>query len=120
MRTSLVILVFAVLTFAVSCDNKKGLMPPKPVPLNPDACDSIKYTNSIKAIIDKECVSCHGGPFPNGGVDLSTYSNVQAKANDGRIKARITNVNNPMPPSGLMPQGRVDSILCWVDRGAPL
>jgi hypothetical protein len=123
MRKSLIVFVLGALAIAVSCDNKKGLLPPKPLPINSDACDSIRYTNAIKAIIDKECGSgagCHAGPFPNAGVDLTTYSNVKAKADDGRIKARITDLNNPMPPSGKMPQARIDSVLCWIDRGAPL
>lgn len=118
MRKSLILLVFAVLFVAISCDNKKGLMPAKSVPINRDACDSIKYTNAVKSILDKECISCHSGPFPNGGLDLSTYTGAQSGTVN--IKARITNPNNPMPPSGLMPQAKIDSVLCWIDKGAPL
>ncbi len=107
------------LAIAFSCDYKKGLLPRAAVPLAADACDSIKYNNSMKAIFDAECKSCHGGVFVSGGVDLSTYPNVLAKVVDGRIADRINNINNFMPPSGLMSQARRDSIMCWINKGGP-
>lgn len=120
MKKTPFIVAFIALTVIVSCDYKKGLLAPATEPVSAEACDSIRYTNGVKAIIDKNCVSCHSGPFANGGVDLTTYTNVQARALDGRIKDRITNTNNPMPPSGFMPKAKVDSVLCWVDKGGPL
>lgn len=120
MKKTAFIVAFIATIFIISCDNKKGLLEPTTAPISASACDSIRYTNGIKSIIDKNCTQCHSGPFANGGVDLTTYSNVQARALDGRIRDRITNVNNPMPPSGFMPKARVDSVLCWIDKGGPL
>jgi cytochrome c5 len=111
--------VIAVLLIMISCDNKVGLLPKKSEPLPVNACDSIRYTNATKSIFDKVCTSCHSGPFGSGGVDLSTYSGVLAQVVNGRIKDRITNTSNPMPPSGLMPQPKVDSIMCWINKGGP-
>ncbi len=107
------------LALIISCKRDIGLLPVKSVPLPANACDSIRYTNSMAAIFNNVCCNCHSGPFGSGGVDLSTYPNVLAKVQDGRIKDRITNTNNPMPPFGLLPQSKVDSILCWIDKGAP-
>lgn len=120
MKKAAAFLTFIILLIAVSCENKKGLLPPQPVPLAPNACDSIRYMNAAKPIIDKYCVSCHSGPFPNGGIDFSAYVNAKAKALDGRLKDRMTNTNNPMPPFGLMPQAQIDSLMCWIEKGAPL
>jgi cytochrome c5 len=119
MNKALHILVFIIFVVAVSCDNKKGMIEPTKEPLSANACDSIRYSNGVKAVIDNNCVMCHGGVFASGGVDLTTYANVKAKALDGRLKDRITNSNNPMPPSGLMKQAKIDSIICWIDKGAP-
>jgi hypothetical protein len=111
--------IFIVVAIVVSCDYKKGLLPKKAAPLAAGACDSIRYTNALKPIFDNVCSNCHSGPFGSGGVDLSTYSGVLAHVVDGRIKDRITNTNNPMPPFGLLPQSKIDSILCWIDKGGP-
>jgi len=118
MRNKSIILVLAALVIAISCDNKKGLLPAKTVPIAANVCDSIRYSNAAKSIFDNNCIQCHSSPFANGGADLSTYAGASGKAD--RIKDRITNTNNPMPPSGLMPQPRVDSIMCWINKGAPL
>lgn len=112
-------LVFASLAFIISCEYKKGLLPQKAAPLEANACDSIRYTNSMKQIFDNVCCNCHSGPFGSGGVDLSIYSGVLGQVVNGRIKDRITNTNNPMPPFGLLPQSKIDSMLCWIDKGGP-
>lgn len=119
MKSRILFISVVALTIAFSCDYKKGLLPRKAEPITADACDSIRYNNSVKAMIDNNCVGCHSGPFGSGGVDLSTYPNVLARVVDGRIKDRITNSNNPMPPFGLMPAAKVDSILCWISKGGP-
>jgi mono/diheme cytochrome c family protein len=119
MKKRILYIAIIVLTFAFSFDYKKGLLPKKAAAVSANACDSIRYTNSMKAIFDSQCGGCHSGPFGSGGVDLTTYSNVLAKVVDGRIADRINNTNNPMPPFGLMPASKVDSIMCWIDRGGP-
>ncbi len=119
MKKNFIYISIVVLAIAFSCDYKKGLLPKKAAPISANACDSIRYNNSMKAVFDGECKSCHSGPFGSGGVDLTTYSNVLAKVMDGRIADRINNTNNPMPPFGLMSQARRDSIMCWINRGGP-
>ncbi len=46
------------------------------------SCDTTvaaTYTGRIKAIMDTRCAStsCHGGPSPANGVDLTNYTNVR-------------------------------------------
>ena len=119
MNKALYILPFLILMAVISCDNKKGLIQPKAVPIPVNACDSIRYTNAAKLILNKNCGSCHSGPFPNGGYDLTTYATAKVPALNGRIADRITNTGNPMPPFGLMPQDKIDSLMCWINKGAP-
>jgi len=109
----------AFLLLFISCSQDKGLLPKVTAPLPANACDSIRYTNSMAAIFNNVCCNCHSGPFGSGGVDLSTYAGVLGQVTNGRIKDRITNTSNPMPPFGLLPQSKVDSILCWIDKGGP-
>lgn len=106
----------------IACENKIGI-PPKitTTPVAPNMCDSIRYNNGIKSIIDNNCAnSCHNSSIPSGGIDLSTYNLAKIKALDGRIHARINDAMNPMPQAGLMPQNKIDSLECWINKGAPL
>ena len=119
MNKAAYILTFLVVIAVISCDNKKGLIQPKAAPLPVNACDSIRYNNAAKFILNAHCGSCHSGPFPNGGYDLTTYATAKVPAASGRISDRITNANNPMPPFGLMPQDKVDSLMCWINKGEP-
>ncbi len=70
------------------------------------------YTNDIKAILDINCVSCHGGIVtPN----LSTYANAFAKKD--RIKAKVD--SGTMPPSGSLNASDIATIDAWVAAGGP-
>jgi hypothetical protein len=119
--TSLVLVILA--AFLYSCSNDKGLLPPKATPISTDACDSIRYSNGIKAILDNNCATsgCHDAGTLQNGFDFSIYTTAQAKALDGRIKARVIDAVFPqtMPPSGKLPQAQLDSIQCWINKGAP-
>lgn len=120
MKKAATILTFIILLLTIACEYKKGLLLPKTVPITPNTCDSINYLNAAKHIIDKYCVSCHSGFSPDGGVDFSNYVNSKAKAYDGRLRERMTDAISPMPPAGLMPQSAIDSLVCWIENGAPL
>lgn len=120
MRNTFFITGVIVCMIMVSCDNKKGLLLPKSAPISAGACDSIKYSNGIKAILDANCATsgCHDNITMQNGFDFSLYSTAQAQA--ARIKARAIDDNvTPMPPTGKLSQSKLDSIQCWIDKGAP-
>jgi len=109
-----------ILAIFFSCENKIGKAEPK-VKVSANMCDSIKYNAHIKPIIMNNCAipTCHvnGG---NGPEDFSTYTGVNNKV--PFMKNRINSGTNPMPPAthgGKMSQSRIDSIECWIDKGAP-
>lgn len=73
----------------------------------------IDYALEIAPIITSECLACHDGLFePN----LSTCNNLSDEANMVAIK--IEDQMDPMPPTGLMDQNKIDLILKWIDQGA--
>ena len=78
------------------------------------------YTANIKAIIDANCVSCHGPGGENSSVPLQTYAQVSAKAAD--IKIRIEKpAGDPlvMPKGGKLSQAKIDLINKWIANGMP-
>lgn len=77
-----------------------------------DPCASITYSANIKAIMDSNCIQCHGsgGTFPN----LTTYNGVSANA--AKVKSEV--VSKRMPQGGALTQAEINAISCWVDAGA--
>jgi hypothetical protein len=104
----------------VSCENKIGKLEPKAPPVPPNACDSVKYNAYIKPIINANCATpgCHV-PGGGGNGDFTTYAGVSAKVSNGSFKNRVIGPGSPMPASGRLPQAKLDSIQCWLDKGAP-
>jgi hypothetical protein len=83
-------------------------------------CDSITFNKHIKFIIARNCAytGCHvTGGVPNA--DFTTYSGVNAKVANGSFKDRVFDSPRTMPASGRLAQPILDSIKCWLDKGAP-
>ncbi|MBM3287056.1 MAG: hypothetical protein FJY88_06860 [Candidatus Eisenbacteria bacterium] len=74
------------------------------------------YTADIQPILQSGC-SCHypGGQM-YGGAPLDTYQ--RAFNLRSRVKARA-GVERTMPPAGPLPQTQQNTIIAWVDAGAP-
>lgn len=62
------------------------------------------------------CVGCHNANTALGGLNLTNAAQARASATDSRN--RMNNPQNPMPPSGLLPQNRRDIVNIWVQSGA--
>jgi hypothetical protein len=74
----------------------------------------ISFSNSVKPIIETNCIKsgCHNGAqFPN----FAVFQNI--KENAARIKEQVITRN--MPEDGTLTQAEINSIVCWVDDGAP-
>jgi hypothetical protein len=88
-------------------------------------CDTtnITYSSTITAIINNNgCLSCHVGPAPAGNFTLSSYADVKAKVDDGKLWGAI----NHLPGFSPMPQGgnklsncELTKIMLWINAGAP-
>lgn len=109
------------LALSTSCyyDNKEDLYQNFPQ----DDCDTtgVSFSSEIEAIIVGNCAvsGCHVGASPQSGLDLSTYPDIKAIADNGSLVGRITRSSGPlMPPTGALPNCEIEKIKLWVDRGA--
>ena len=119
------ILFFAI---TISCDKKVGKTKVEEVTPPPVAgfCDSITYNKHIKKIITANCAipTCHV-PGGGGSGDFTSFSVLSSKVSSGLFKARVFDLpaGDPsiMPPpsnGGKLAQSKLDSIKCWLDKGA--
>lgn len=100
-----------------------GLLEGEATEDNPDTGSSdgtYNYSSEIVAIINSECILCHGANNPAGGYDISTYQKVVDQIDI--FLARIdlqTGQAGVMPPAGRMDEGTIQLIKDWVDQGMP-
>ncbi len=83
----------------------------------PPIVETVTYEGDVQAIIVTNCVNCHSGPNANAGLQLTSYANVRAAAEQGNLLNRINNASNPMPPSGQLPPEIRQIIDQWVADG---
>lgn len=91
--TFLVFLGFASCTKAFIPDNEAI-----PTPID----KIVKYNTDIKQIMTNNCITCHGGPSPSAGLDLTTYTNVKNAALNRNLLERMNDATAPMPQNGLL------------------
>jgi hypothetical protein len=86
-------------------------------------CDSSIFTFSgaIQPIIQNKCQGCHSGTNAQGGIDLSNYTLLKAKVNDGKLWGSI----NQLPGYSAMPKNGAKLSDCeikqfekWIAAGA--
>jgi hypothetical protein len=79
--------------------------------------EPVTYNVDISIIITNNCLPCHAGGFPAAGLNLEGYTNVRTSTENGNLLARINNVSNPMPQSGLMAPDLIATIEQWAEDG---
>ena len=84
--------------------------------------DEVTYTNTVKSIMDNNCISCHAATPINGAPNsLTTYENVKEAALNGGLLDRISrNQGAPgMMPSGgtRLPQAVINKVTTWSNQG---
>lgn len=91
---------------------------------NYGACDTtnVTYSGYIAPLMSGTCTGCHSGTNPQGGLRLTTYSEVKASAQSGKLYGAIAR----LPGYAAMPQGgaalsscAVSKVKNWVDAGMP-
>ncbi len=89
---------------------------------NAGVCDTVNvsYANKIAPMMTKYCTGCHSGPSPSAGISLTTYANVKAYGQNGRLYGSVAHLVGyvAMPPSGVMQACEVKQIHAWVAAGA--
>lgn len=121
--------IILLLIFLISCskDVAKPAEPAQPAPpastgtntITPaDPCDTVTYAQTIRPIVTKICQRCHGDVNPSAGFSLNSYALLKAKADNGKLAARVIRGEG-----GFMPQGRAmasDTLSlfnCWLKNG---
>ena len=77
----------------------------------------ITYEGDIELIMFNHCITCHAGTTPLGDLDLTTYDNVRFTTESANLLQRINNLDNPMPPSGLLSEENRLIIEKWTTDG---
>jgi hypothetical protein len=69
------------------------------------SCDTLNvtYSGSIVPFIQQRCQGCHSGPSPQGGLNLTSWSVVNALANDGRLAASVNHAPGAIPCHPVVP-----------------
>jgi mono/diheme cytochrome c family protein len=105
-----------VLALAAFLADPEAAAPPPPPPLPPPPPGTpVTYAGRVKAILDANCASCHGGTSPTAGVRLNTYAG--ASTNASRALAAVQ--AGRMPPSGPLAAADAQALADWVAAGAP-
>lgn len=84
-----------------------------------DTTSKVTYKSNIKAIMDSNCVSCHGSTAPKAGISLVTYNQVKSSAQNGNLINAMKGANgiSVMPPSGKLAKATLDLIDQWKTDG---
>lgn len=77
-----------------------------------------KYAADVSPIVSTTCATnagCHGTGSSNGPGPLTTYSQIFA----ARAQIKTVVANGTMPQNGTLTTAQKNSIICWIDSGAP-
>lgn len=83
---------------------------------------TITYANTIKSIIDNNCISCHANTPTNGAsISLITLQNVKNGILNNQLIEKISKTQGAegmMPYGGTrLPQSKIDQIISWKNTG---
>lgn len=125
MKKSKLLLIFLFSLFIWSCsnDSEDDLLAVEQEQSNgdDDGASGVTYANTVKAIIDNSCVSCHGNPPTNGApFALVNFQQVSSRANAIlNAMSRQNGAPGAMPPAGRLPQNTINEIQQWINNGSP-
>lgn len=109
------IILFVLLQYGCTNDSTSDL-------IDGSTVDEITYTNTVKAIIDNNCVVCHASTPINGApMSLTTYENVKDAVLTRGLLDRISRAQGAsgmMPNGGTrLPQEKINQINTWTSEG---
>ena len=77
----------------------------------------VTFNTDVNPIIQNSCVECHTGPGAEAGLQLENFEQVVNGVQNRGLLNRIVDVDNPMPPTGLLPSQVTDIIIQWSEDG---
>jgi hypothetical protein len=86
-------------------------------------CDSshVTYDSAIVIITQSWCTTCHGASNPANGLSLTTYEEVKASVNSGRLMGAIRQENGyyAMPKGSQLSPCDIAIFQKWINLGMP-
>jgi hypothetical protein len=75
--------------------------------LNAGSCETtnVSYAGFVAPLLATNCVGCHSGGAPSGGITLNTHSGVQTVALNGRLYGAVSHAPGFQP----MPRGSAET-----------
>lgn len=111
-----------------SSKDKSDVVPDDNNPVGTD-CDAtnVSFSGTVLPIINANCLSCHSGSSPNGGIRLENIANIRtqgaiAAGSYGSLYGVISHSsgNNPMPKNlAKLSDCDIKKIKSWIDAGMP-
>lgn len=118
MKKTLSIIIVCLFTFySCSKSNNTVVEHPEP-PLDCSTVTAKTYTTDVSPTIQSKCATdanCHGSGSGNGPGALLNYSAIF----NARVQIREAIASGRMPLTGSITSAQKNSILCWIDSGAP-
>ena len=108
------IFLFSLLIILISCssDDDDSTMTPTPTPTA-----DVTYTGTVKAIIDGNCLNCHGSTVANGAsISFTTLTQVQQAVTNNGLISRISSGDMPRNASPLS-AAQIQAIKDWQSGG---
>lgn len=88
-----------------------------------NVCDTTVFTyTAVKKIVDANCINCHSGSTPSGGLNYATHAGLKAVADNGRLLGAVNHNAGytPMPMGNpKLSECQVTQIRKWIQAGAP-
>lgn len=89
-----------------------------------DVCDTLNvtYTETVKPILQANCLGCHFNNNVQTGIELQEYADVKERVDDGSLLGSITHAPGfePMPQNGeMLDECSISQIRIWIEMGAP-
>ncbi len=96
-----------------------------------EAEKSAFFAAQVRPLLQENCVVCHGGDSPSGGLNLLSREAIlkggvsgpsvvlNKPAGDSLLVRAINHVGRKMPPQGKLPKAQIDTLTRWVSLGLP-
>ena len=87
-------------------------------------CDTIgvTYSGYLQPLLANKCLGCHGANNPGGGIKLTSYTEVKASAQSGKLFGSINWDQGyvAMPQNGTkMSSCQLSKVKAWINAGMP-
>jgi mono/diheme cytochrome c family protein len=87
-------------------------------------CDTtdVSFSNHIWPLVENNCLGCHSGGTPGGGIYLNNYAGIVAVAESGQLWGAINHQQgfSPMPKNAnKLSDCKIKQVQIWIEDGTP-